>query len=137
MPSAPFKIARKRRKPHVDRMIPLINVVFLLLAFFILAGTFRMVDLSDINLPNADIDTASQSEGMRVGILPTGEIRIEGAIFSLTRLEAIVPRLKGKQIFLYADATLAMEKLQPVWKKLEALGAREINLVIRKSGGHQ
>ncbi|MBE7635899.1 hypothetical protein GUA87_03525 [Sneathiella sp. P13V-1] len=135
MKMAPYQIGRKRRKPHVDRMIPLINVVFLLLAFFILAGTFSAVDLSNIALPGADIKAPSEKDGLRLILLSNGTVGLEGEVYNSQELKALSSSIKDHPIILYADGGLVMEKLRPVWKKLELLGASEINLVLRQSVG--
>ena len=130
-----FQIGRKRRKPHVDRMIPLINVVFLLLAFFILAGTFKTVDLSNIELPDAEISAPPEKDGLSLILMSNGTVRFEGEVYKADELKALSSSIEDQPIVLYTDAGLVMDKLRPVWKKLELLGASEVNLVLRRSVG--
>jgi len=45
--------ADERDPDRQDRLIPLINIVFLLLAFMLLAGTFRAADTLSVEPPQA------------------------------------------------------------------------------------
>lgn len=44
-----------RRRPPYETMVPLINVVFLLLIFFLLAGTMEPSEPVNVNLPSGQI----------------------------------------------------------------------------------
>jgi biopolymer transport protein ExbD len=45
-----------RRRPPYETMVPLINVVFLLLIFFLLAGTMEPSEPVNVNLPSGQVD---------------------------------------------------------------------------------
>ena len=49
-----FKDQRKRQT--YEAVVPLINVVFLLLIFFLLAGTMQQAEPVDVTLPTGDLD---------------------------------------------------------------------------------
>lgn len=57
--TAPFNARRHKRKPHIN-ITSLIDVMFLLLIFFMLTSTFRQQLGVDISLPEAE--TASETE---------------------------------------------------------------------------
>ena len=44
-----------QRRPY-ESVVPLINVVFLLLIFFLLAGTLQPTDDVDVDLPAGQVD---------------------------------------------------------------------------------
>jgi len=127
-------LSKKRRKPQIDRMIPLINVVFLLLAFFILAGTFRMFDLSGVQLPSSSLMGSSKTDGTRIGMLGDGRIRWQGELYSVSEFDQVLRGIAGSQVFLYADGTLKMNEIRPIWRKLKEAGKEDIHLIVLKGG---
>ena len=57
-----FPSAVRRSTDPGDRLIPLINVVFLLLIFFMVAGKIQQQDQLDITLPSQELAAELQSE---------------------------------------------------------------------------
>jgi len=83
----------KEEKRHIDvNLTPLIDVVFLLLIFFMVSTTFIYSNSIDVNLPAAKGDETSISENVRVVLTQAGTININGVA---VEEEAVSGTLEG------------------------------------------
>jgi biopolymer transport protein ExbD len=79
---------RRRRAGAILNLTPLIDIVFLLLVFFMLTSHFIEDQSIDINLPKAKSGSAAIENGfVEVIVNPTGEILVNGSAIQLERLE--------------------------------------------------
>lgn len=74
-----MKFRRSRQEPLSLNLTPLIDVVFLLLIFFMVSTTFDRPTELKMQLPQAKYGTV-QSEGkiLKIEVLPDGEIHLDG-----------------------------------------------------------
>lgn len=77
-----------------DSLIPLINVVFLMLVFFMIAGKITATDLFKVQPPTAQVERAAPLEALVILIDADGRIAVDGvetpADQLATRLETLV-----------------------------------------------
>lgn len=125
MRRAPLITPRPRRASR-EPVVPMINVVFLLLIFFLMTAQIVPPAPFDLTLPNASGD--EDAGQMALYINANGEIAFETA-----RGEAALARAadlpKGTPLRLYADATLPAATLAQVLTRLAALGATQVEIV--------
>ncbi len=83
---------RQARSPKRDddRVLPLINVVFLLLIFFMLAGTFAVRDPFDLEPPRSVSEGGDDPDLMIVHFGRDGEIALDGEVMAPGDLEQIL-----------------------------------------------
>jgi len=88
-------------------LTPLIDVVFLLLIFFMVSTTFIYSNSIDVNLPAAKGDETSISENIRVVLTQSGVINIDGAAFDekdvLTQLTEMKKNKPESTVIIEAD----------------------------------
>jgi biopolymer transport protein ExbD len=78
----------KRRAGQVLNLTPLIDIVFLLLVFFMLTAHFIEDQAIDIQLPEAQSSQPSKEDDtVEIVLLPTGELLVDGLAASLETLE--------------------------------------------------
>ena len=120
-------------------MAPLIDVVFLLLIFFLLTSTFNAPQALDITLPEAGESRPAVTETLTVSINDTGAIEVDGVATSIDRLGDIVGELlaasDGRPVLLAADARVEVQKLVRVMETLRAAGAADLALATRQPAG--
>ncbi|MBU4001464.1 MAG: biopolymer transporter ExbD [Proteobacteria bacterium] len=114
-------------------MTPLIDVVFLIIIFFIIMINFSEMHIRNINLPKAD--EAHDSLVNKNIILPV-IIKSKEMIYldrKLVTLETLTPALENKkakmrdfQIQIMADETVPYEVIKQVLHKLSSLGIGKI-----------
>ncbi|MCP3849027.1 MAG: biopolymer transporter ExbD [Gammaproteobacteria bacterium] len=81
----------QRRTSTVPNLTPLIDIVFLLLVFFMLTSHFVRDEVINIDLPEADTGEAlDEPQQIEVIITETGEYSINSQIVTLERLETIL-----------------------------------------------
>ena len=117
----------RRRAPSRENVVPLINVVFLLLIFFMLTATLRPAELATVALPIDDAPSRNNSSGwpvLRVG--SEGELALEGREIDREALAAVGPRLE-----LRADANVPARVLLPLLDALDRAGVEEVEVVTR------
>ncbi|PLX69427.1 MAG: biopolymer transporter ExbD [Denitrovibrio sp.] len=72
----------KKETDNIEvNLTPLIDVVFLLLIFFMVSTTFIYSNSIDVNLPAAKGDETSISESIRVVLTQAGAINIDGTSY--------------------------------------------------------
>lgn len=122
-----------RCRDHDDNLIPLINIVFLLLVFFMLAGAFSHPELFEVTPPVSASPVPAEEGGMVVllgadGRLAVGEREVDKA--ELRRL--ITGRLSSGsdlQVQLKTDGHLVAEKLIEVMDVFRDAGVERLHLL--------
>jgi biopolymer transport protein ExbD len=129
---------RRERRPS-EHVVPLINVVFLLLVFFMLTGRLAAPPALDLELP---VDTSPVPETQASstdetppmlsidadGVLALGARRVDPT--ELASALADPPEL----LALRADARVPARLLVPVLEQLEAAGISRIDLITERVG---
>ena len=114
------------RRTRADADVPTINLVFLLLVFFLMTATLAPPDPLGVSPPSGKGDAAGQGVSVTVaadGTLAVGEARNEAALATLSA------RGPGP-VVLHADAGLQGEALADLLARLQAAGATRIDLVL-------
>ena len=119
----------KRPRSTEENVLPLINIVFLLLIFFMLAGSLASPQAFDIQPPVSQSEAQARRDGLEIQIAADGEIAIDGQPIELDALE------ERARDALEADPDLAL--------RLKADGDGDATRVVavmqalRDAGGHK
>ncbi|MCI5109316.1 MAG: biopolymer transporter ExbD [Marivita sp.] len=120
------RIAPVSRRSSREPVVPMINVVFLLLIFFLMTAQITPPAPFDVTLPNA---SGEDDTGQRaLYISADGEIAFETARGDAALAEAVQASDSGP-LRLNADATLSAATLAQVLGRLTALGATRVDIV--------
>jgi biopolymer transport protein ExbD len=127
---------RRTSVPVRLEMTPLIDVVFLLLTFFIFALVLMVrADVLDIQLPEIGGGASAERTGaIVVSLTRTGEVLVEGESVQPDRVgeklaEARAGREESTTVLLTADARVPAGKLIELADRLVAAGVREFSIV--------
>ena len=123
------------KKPRIE-MLPLIDIVFLLLVFFIYAMLSMAVHRSlPVSLPvssSAEIDTELS---LTVSVQQNGEIFLDNTKISLKDLQAVLldkaqnaTKDKSVQVELFADKALSYQELYRVLDIIRTAGISNVSL---------
>lgn len=94
-------------------LTPMIDVVFLLIAFFMTLISFISAELIELELPEAETSTIPEEPGERqyISITSDGQVYLGAAEISYEALPNVLANAKntipGMQVFLRADAGTA------------------------------
>ncbi len=89
----------RRRTSHIPNLTPLIDIVFLLLIFFMLTSHFVRDEVINIDLPEADSGEAlDEPQQVEVVINEAGEFSIDKQIISQDKLQDVLEdKLKNQE----------------------------------------
>ena len=120
-------------------MVPMIDVAFFLLVFFLLVGRLEATAPFEVRLPGADQAAELSAGGVVVALGPTGELSVAGTIMErdagLEILRARVTSEPELWFRLEADRDARLGALLPLIADLEAIGAKDVVLVVVRREG--
>lgn len=126
-------IRRTNKRNHEISLVPLINVVFLLLIFFLVAGTIGKIEIVPIDPPMADSGKILDEGHIVILMGKYDELIIDDELVMMDDIIPIVSKsLKShpeKIITLKADSGVAAKRLVEVMDMVKAAGGRNLSLV--------
>ena len=117
-------------------LIPLINVVFLLLIFFMLAGRLAPSERATPESPRSDSPRGTRPAALVILIDRTGQVSLNGEPVDELRLAARIAGGIGgrRRVQVKADARLDAMRLIGLLNRLRAAGAEELDLLTLPRG---
>tara|TARA_B100001105_G_C22302954_1_gene404697 strand:+ start:186 stop:599 length:414 start_codon:yes stop_codon:yes gene_type:complete len=121
-----------------SNLLPLVNIIFLLLIFFLLAGVIeKKRDLLNINLPEATIEQFTGKDRPELHIYPNGKIKLDGSDVTLKNLSDSLkkryPQLKDSELLVTADADITSKHLNEILLILDRTKVKKISLLTLKN----
>ena len=122
-----------RRAGSGDTMLPLINIVFLLMVFFMLVGSLAPSEALEIE-PARSQELTPADEGHRsLVIAADGRLAIGGEVFGLGQLPAHAAtwraRHAGEPLEVKADAALEAQAVVSILETLRDAGITQVRLL--------
>jgi len=129
-----IQLPRKKRATAELDIAPLIDIVFLLLMFFMLTSTFIEQRAIELILPNSEAaHLEMEQEFLRVQLLADGNFALDDEPRTDTAVvETVKAYLADKDnviILLEADLRCSVQQMVDAMDKLNAAGATQVNLV--------
>jgi len=127
---------REPRRGTAENLIPLINIVFLILIFFLVASTLRSFDPGGLALAGAEAE-AGADQGPNV-LLAFADGRVELAGQSVAdgalagRLEAFARDNPDTPLLIAPDRRLPADRLVEIAQAARAAGIGDVKLIVRK-----
>jgi len=129
-----FERTKKPIKPI--SLVPMINVVFLLLIFFLVAGTVEKVDVIDVQLPEAQSGEVLEEGPIQILMGHYNEIIVNDQPMELNDIESwLLPMLKEnpeRVITIKADARMPANQMIEMLDRLKAAGGKNISLTTQE-----
>jgi len=113
-------------RPRGDHgLVPLINVVFLLLAFFMIAGQIQRADPVRVAPPVSISETVPSELRLELVVVADGTVYLEGEAVPLEELASASSSSDPDRhvILVKADADLEVTRLEAVLEELARAGA--------------
>ena len=122
----------KEKEPFKLDLIPMINVVFLLLIFFMLTSTTPTRQTTKIELPNAKTAEKSNKQYLIMTIDSNGSIQLDGKVVAVEDLPAYlekkISQKKNTVISIHADKAIEFELFGKVIGLAKQAGAEDFML---------
>lgn len=111
-----------------EELVPLINVVFLLMVFFLLAGSISKRDDLALEPPESITELKRVPASQQLRVMPNGSLRLDGKAIALEDLTS-----QGlNQVEIQADAQTNVGLVKPVLAALQSAGVSEVRLLTRR-----
>lgn len=127
------KALNRRPRNDDDAVMPLINIVFLLLIFFMVAGKLTSSDPFEISPPSSSSGINEDPGTLTLLIGRNGETALNGTVIAQTELaQSLSDRLQeepGLILRLKADGAAKATDIIQVMEIIRDAGAGELNLL--------
>jgi biopolymer transport protein ExbD len=118
---------------------PLIDMVFILLIFFMVSTTFVKDFKVDIERPGASSAQRASSKSLRVNIDSSQNVLIDGkpvrAWMVQSRVRELLDTASTKSILVIVDRRVPSEKLVEVVDQCRLAGAKDVGVATEKEAG--
>ncbi|WP_330110991.1 biopolymer transporter ExbD [Methylophaga thalassica] len=130
----------QHKKPDQDdSLVPLINIVFLMLIFFMVAGHISQSDPIKVQPPLSASDTKQIEQPLVIVVSDNGQVAIEQDIVADNALlpainkqfEAATDKEKFR-ILVKVDGSLPVDRLQHVLSIIKQSGIKRVSLATQK-----
>lgn len=124
-------------KPAEINIVPMIDVIFSILAFFIISTLFltRSEGLP-VNLPKAESSQQQQTEQITITIESNGTVALNRENIDIQQLQEAVDRLilpdSNRIVILNADKTVAHGKVVEVMDKIRQVEGAKLAIATKK-----
>ena len=115
-----MKLKNKINKTYNDdNLLPLVNIIFLLLIFFMLAGVIaKQKEMYDIDLASAVIDEYVEKDKYILFIKSNGQVIFNDEAITIKTLDEKLKLIDDKTITIAADKLVTTGKLNNILIKL-------------------
>ena len=136
-----MKFKRSKNNDVTINLTPLIDVVFLLLIFFMVTTTFSRETRLLVNLPEANAELTSETEIQQIEVLVTreGAYSINGRSLVNNRIETLIRGLEiesngdlGLPILLIADAEATHQSVVTAMDAIGQSGFSRLNIATQR-----
>jgi biopolymer transport protein ExbD len=124
---------RTTRKLRAISMVSLIDIVFTIILFFLVAGHLEKFSIIDIDLPHADSGQRLEEGPIVVSLGKYGEVIINDELLEGSGIEAALKNEfsvnPDRVITIKADRNLEANKLVDFLEKIRTAGGKNLSLV--------
>lgn len=143
-----MKIGQKyaaRNASNDDNMVPLINVVFLMLVFFMVAGQIQKADPIAVIPPQSINDNrAATDPNIEIVLGVDDSLYVDDKLFAVEDVQAYLEQQfsstsnkEGFWVQIKADGAISLEKLRPVFNQVRLAGLTKVSLATQLERGNE
>lgn len=121
---------RKKISLKLD-MAPLIDIVFLLLIFFMLTSSSLVQETIELNLPESKTSQSKNEEPIHIYITESGDIYINDQLIHITSIQSELNRLKSSEsisVYLHFDQNLKIQNMLSIMDEIRLTGIEDISI---------
>jgi biopolymer transport protein ExbD len=124
---------RQRTSPTIN-LTPLIDCIFTLVIFIILAANFQRIQTLDVSVPEAESSNEAEIESLVITIPVTGTIKVENEKIELSELKHELQSKisRYKTVLLVADRSVPVQRLVQILSDVQAVGFTSVSIATQK-----
>jgi len=123
---------RKHREDTDINITPMLDVVFIMLIFFIVTTSFVKETGIEVNRPDAGTGALKQRGNILVGVQANGDIWVDKTPTDPSAVRTVIERLKAEnpegEVVIVADATADSKVVIGVMDQLAAAGIMNVSI---------
>jgi biopolymer transport protein ExbD len=127
-----FSVTRKTRRQLSVDIAPLMDMVFILLIFFIVTSTFTRETGVDVSKPKAQSASEVQKESIMIAITRSGTIHVNERQVNLKGLEDVLRQMllknPGREVVVIADKESNTGVMVSVIDAANLAGTRKVSI---------
>jgi len=133
-----IKFTRRHKPKALVDMVPMIDIVFQLVIFFMVATTFKTITGIELDMPKANYTSTISTTPLKITIKDRDNIFIKDkktditSFHSIFKKEVIKDSSIKKKVVIYGDKSIDYQLLIDVMDVLRIEGYESIDLAIKK-----
>tara|TARA_R110001592_G_scaffold357416_1_gene660574 strand:+ start:135770 stop:136180 length:411 start_codon:yes stop_codon:yes gene_type:complete len=133
---SPHLLLKKPKRSVEDNMVPMINIVFLLLIFFMIAGQIQSRGNSQLKLPVSTLGIKAEPGELQLELDQSSQLTLNGQVLSLEELDRRLggPGASDDRVSLRADKSLTAAELDAVLQIFRQQGMASVTLISTELG---
>jgi biopolymer transport protein ExbD len=126
-----------KREPPTLNLSALIDIVFILVIFIVLAANFQRIQNVDVSLPEADDTAPSDPKALIVTVPIDGPIKVGDETIELALAGARLRALKGEYdtVLLVADRQASIQRAVQLLGDARKAGFKSVGIASQEPGG--
>ena len=115
---------------------PLIDVMFLLLIFFMLTSSFIFQPGIRVNLPRAITSEALSEKNVVIAVSAENLIYVDGKLVTIAELNSQLKEIapSGRSILIKADEKASLGRVVKIWDICRQKGISKVNIATSQTG---
>jgi biopolymer transport protein ExbD len=128
-------ITKKKGGYDDDSLLPLVNIIFLLLIFFMIAGVIeKRITKDEIELPTADLERFEHKEITKIFINENNIFSVNSEIIDINKIPSHLKANKINEVVIIADKKILIKDINPLLTKLYENNIKNIKLLSSRNG---
>ena len=125
---------KDKREYDDDGLLPLVNIIFLLLIFFMIAGVIEKKIVRDnLELPSAELSRFENKEVTKIYIDKDNNYFLNDKITSNENIISYIKEKKIKEVILIADKFLLINDISKLLNNLHKNNVKNIKLLSNRN----
>ena len=125
---------KDKREYDDDGLLPLVNIIFLLLIFFMIAGVIeKKIVRENLELPSAELSRFQNNEVTKIYIDKDNNYFLNDKITSNENIISYIKEKKIKEVILIADKSLLINDISELLNNLHQNNIKNIKLLSNRN----
>ena len=121
---------KKNREYGDDGLLPLVNIIFLLLIFFMIVGVIeKSIVKDDLSLPKVELDKFDNDDTTKIFFDKNKILYIDEEKIDIKDISNKIKFLKSKEIILVADESILINEINTILLELQKNKINKIKLL--------
>ncbi len=121
---------KKNREYGDDGLLPLVNIIFLLLIFFMIVGVIeKSIVKDDLSLPKVELDKFDNDDTTKIFFDKNKFLYIDEEKIDIKDISNKIKSLKSKEIILVADESILINEINTILLELQKNKINKIKLL--------